>query len=355
MDISLRRLNRSSVAAALYKPEGLDDALILRIGQDEKVTLTDGASNTISSITTVNNTATGAQNFHEKLQALDTVAALNLISQWSDQLHQNARIETDKALSEAQIAGLFPAAGSVPTRPTPGIVLSSKVMKMPVTVGFDGFNGGHNISTYILPHPTNPATGVTFGPVYIEGDDGAQAPYAFRFSSTSHDAYTVSMFPLDDMKVEESLEQGKAALLLDVDPDTFISMTVTCEKDKIKAVVNNWQKREIVNKEHTFRWSNNSDRVSMIPLGGSRKNIHLPGVGACMNILAHGISEGMEGSIADALDATHMEALVTPQVRGGYKDGAIFSGAYRSNVPRNFEKIAPLRKNAVSPCGNISA
>ena len=341
--IRLRRLNRPTVVEACYTPEDHNDCLSLTIQDNSTaVELSSGDGSRISAVDITNAETLLAGEFEDRAGRVDKIQALNLLSKWKHQLQDDQNEIIDGQITESDVQSLFLKTGQKSKAfPHPDIIIASKPLQAKVSVGFNAVAGRHNLDTKILIHPSDPAHGVLIGPVWVMTKEQKQVPYAFHLRSTASNSYTMGMLPLNAKDLKALEEDTYDAVMFGLEPNYQASMTVTRQGSRVELTLND-SIGHVLNTQYDLRtqWRQNN-RVNLIPLPNS-KNAFLPGLGACMNILAQTIR-----SFPTNIDTSHMMALLTPQTRRGVQDGYLFSGAYRSDVPRNWEALAHYHQNTL--------
>ena len=152
----------------------------------------------------------------------------------------------------------------------------------------------------------------------------------------------MDMFKLEDNNLADMEDSHLYSLMYGVEPNITASISVTRKENKLHATVTDmFGNQRSIESDSEQAWDEKNDIISLLPLPNTQKNVHLPGLGACMNILPRVndiVSENTE-----VMDERHIDALITPQERSGTDDGFVYSGAYRSNVERNRDVIPAYR------------
>ncbi|CAM3474889.1 hypothetical protein PAHA111176_02980 [Parendozoicomonas haliclonae] len=216
--------------------------------------------------------------------------------------------------------------------------------EMPFTIGFKGILGTDNINTKALVTSGRAENGFYIGPIKLKNNLGVSDQYISYIQPLGNDGYAFSLLPYED-----SLSDSAANYEQDL-VSPIVSAHVSRFENSISLIVHN-NAGQVVhrgNKDLDTKWVPAEHRVVLYPQRG--KQNYLPGIGTLLNILPQFLTANSQTPVT--IDDRHMQALLEPVKRSGTSDGYLYSGAYRSSVPRNLKYVPHIQEGFVKRQAN---
>ena len=348
MTISLRRLRHASVEESAIKPVEAWDALSLHVSQDNRtVTLNDGKGQELArkNLDTVFSKQNVRNSFKGKVDSINHVMLVNLMSRWVQALHPPKPPQqpplpplTYEMMTDKDIKACFNSQES------PVQKLNNKIFfdYLPTVMDLNiGFQDSH-IHTKMMLHLSNPASGFeTGGIVLTVPSTDEPKPFSFVVRSHTPQSFEVAIHSLKKWKSPKDHAIEQATTLLHGKSDAIATLRVTfIDQNKMVVSIENQHGEVLYNKTLAdVDWSTSKDVISVLPLpqkGREEKRVNLPGLATCINILSHATTGDLDAAVDEA-------QLYTLYHRQTSMDVTHPKGAYYSDVKRDFTTVTPYR------------